>query len=103
MFAVVEIEGFQYEVKPEVQIKTQLIEGNPGDLVEFDKVLFLQDENDTHVGSPFVNAKVVASIVEHGKDDKVLVFKKKRRKGYRKLRGHRQPYTILAIKEISLS
>lgn len=103
MFAVVEIGGFQYEVKPNILIKSQLIEGKPGDIVEFDKVLFLQDENKTYVGTPFVNAKVVASIVEHKKDDKVLVFKKKRRKGYRKLRGHRQLHTILEIKEISLS
>ncbi len=103
MFAIVEIEGFQYEVEPEAKIKAQLIEGNPGDTIEFDKVLFLQDEGETFVGAPFVNAKVIASIVEHRKDDKVLVFKKKRRKGYRKLRGHRQPYTVLEIKEISLS
>ncbi len=103
MVALVEIAGFQYTVSPSSKVKAQLIEGNPGDIVEFDKVLFVDNEGEKIVGSPFVNAKVVASIVEHIKGEKVLVFKKKRRKGYRRLRGHRQQHTILEIKEIVLS
>lgn len=101
MFAIVEIGGFQYEVQPNSLIKTQLINGNPSDKVEFDKVLFIDKDGETLIGRPYVNATVKASIVAHGKDSKVIVFKKWRRNDNRKLRGHRQHYTLLEIKEIS--
>lgn len=103
MFAVVEISGFQYEVEPNAVVKTQLLSKAPGEVVEFDKVLFLDKDGEVHVGNPYVNAKVVASVVAHGKEPKVIVFKKKRRKNYRRLKGHRQHYTLLEIKEISFS
>ncbi|MCX7909209.1 MAG: 50S ribosomal protein L21 [Ignavibacteria bacterium] len=103
MLAVVEIEGFQYEVEPNAVVKTQLLQKAPGETVEFEKVLFVEKDGEVVVGNPYVQAKVVASVVAHGKEPKVIVFKKKRRKNYRRLRGHRQPYTLLEIKEISLS
>lgn len=102
MFAIVEIGGFQFEVQPNSLIKTQLINGNPGDVVEINKVLLVDKDGETLIGKPYVNATVKASIVEHSKDLKVLVFKKWRRNDNRKLRGHRQHYTLLQIKEINL-
>lgn len=103
MFAIVEIGGFQFEVQLNSLIKTQLINGNVGDEVEIKKVLFVDKEGDTLVGKPYVNATVKASIVAHSKDTKVIVFKKWRRNDNRRLRGHRQHYTLLKINEINLS
>lgn len=103
MFAVVEIEGFQYEVSPNSLLKTQLLQKATGETVEIDKVLFVEKDGEVQIGNPYVNAKVVASVVAHGKDPKVIVFKKKRRKNYRRLKGHRQHYTLLEVKEINLS
>ena len=107
MFAVVEIQGFQYEVEPNAVIKTQLLDKQPEETIEFDKVLFVEKDGEAIVGTPYVNAKVnakvKAKVLSHGKDPKVIVFKKKRRKNYRRLKGHRQHYTLLEIQEISLS
>jgi large subunit ribosomal protein L21 len=103
MFAVVEIQGFQYEVEPNAVIKTQLLDKQPEETIEFDKVLFVEKDGESIVGTPYVNAKVKAKVLSHGKDPKVIVFKKKRRKNYRRLKGHRQHYTLLEIQEISLS
>ncbi len=103
MFAVVEIQGFQYEVEPNSIVKTQFINKLPEETVEFDKVLFVENNGETIVGTPLVKAKVKARILNHGKDPKVIVFKKKRRKNYRRFKGHRQYYTLLKIEEISLS
>lgn len=103
MFAVVEIAGFQYEVEPNTVLKTQILPKAPGETVEFDKVLLVEKDGEVKIGNPYVNAKVVASVISHGKDKKVIVFKKKRRKNYRRMKGHRQHYTLLEVKEISLS
>lgn len=102
MFAIVEINGFQFEVQPNSLIKTQLINGNVGDEVEINKVLFVDTEGETLVGKPYLNVTVKSSIVAHSKDPKVIVFKKWRRNDNRRLRGHRQHYTLLEIKEINL-
>lgn len=101
MFAILEINGSQFEITPNSIIKTQLILGNPGDEIEIEKVLFVDKDGEQIIGQPYVNAKVKASIVEHGKSPKVIVFKKWRRNDNRKLRGHRQHYTLLQIKEIN--
>ncbi len=75
----------------------------PGKSVELNKVLLLVDKEDVKVGKPTVaNVSIKASVISHGKDKKVVVFKKKRRKGYRVLRGHRQQYTELQIDQISV-
>ncbi|MHB2147421.1 50S ribosomal protein L21 [Calditrichota bacterium LG25] len=102
MYAVVEIAGKQFRVMPDQKIKVPLLHVEPGQKVDFDKVLFYTDDKGTpHIGAPIVEKmKVVAAVVEHGRDKKVIVFKKKRRKGYRLKKGHRQHYTVLHIEKI---
>lgn len=103
MLAVVEIAGSQYEVEKSSTYNVPLLQGNPGDTVEFSNILLVDDNGSTIVGTPYLNGNVSAKIVEHGKGDKVLVFHKKRRKGYRKLNGHRQQYTAIEITNISIN
>ncbi|MGD0338736.1 MAG: 50S ribosomal protein L21 [Bacteroidota bacterium] len=101
MYAVVEIAGHQYKVTPSSKCFVPKLEGEAGTKVEFDKVLLLADENNIKVGAPIVDGvKVEATVLGHVKDDKVIVFKKKRRKGYRVKRGHRQQYTEIEITNI---
>ncbi len=103
MYAVVEIAGKQFRVEPAQKIKVPLLHVEPGQKVNFDKVLLFSDEKgNTHIGAPVVEKmKVEATVVEHGRDKKIIVFKKKRRKGYRLKKGHRQHYTILQIEKIA--
>lgn len=102
MYAIVDIAGKQYKVRKDQEIFIPSYEGKEGSKVEFDKVLLVDDKGKVKVGSPIVKgAKVSGKILEHGKDDKVIVFKKKRRKGYRVKRGHRQGYTKIQIDKIS--
>jgi large subunit ribosomal protein L21 len=103
MYAVVEIAGQQYEVQQDETLNVALLEGNPGDMVEFDKILLTGEGTDLTVGTPYLEGMVAAKIIEHGKDEKVLVFHKKRRKGYRKLNGHRQKYTQIQITDIKIN
>lgn len=100
MYAIVDIAGQQFKAEAGKEIFVHRLEGNPGDKVTFDKILLTDDKGKVAVGDPYVKGKVSASIVEHLKDDKVLVFKKKRRKGYRKLNGHRQYLTKVKIDSI---
>ncbi len=101
MYAVVDIAGQQFKVTKDDVIVANRIQGEEGAEVSFDKVLLLSGDDGVKVGAPYVDgAKVTAAIVEHKLGDKVLVFKKKRRKRYRVLKGHRQPLTTLKIKEI---
>tara|TARA_B100000609_G_C16831549_1_gene240934 strand:- start:43 stop:351 length:309 start_codon:yes stop_codon:yes gene_type:complete len=102
MFAVVEITGQQFEVRPQDVVKVPLLEGEPGDEVTFDKVLVGGEGDSANIGTPYIDGKVTAKIIEHGKDDKILVFHKKRRKGYRKLNGHRQHFSKIEITGIDL-
>ena len=102
MYAIVEIAGFQYRVEENKTVKVPYLGKEAGEKVEFDKVLVVSDDKDVVVGKPVVeNAKVKASVVENNKDKKVLVFKKKRRKGYRLFKGHRQLLTTVLIENIS--
>lgn len=102
MYAIVEIAGMQYKVEKDQKIYTNRLEGAEGDELTFDKVLLLDREGDVQVGSPSVaGSSVKATILAHVKGDKVIVFKKKRRKGYEKKNGHRQALTQLEIKEIA--
>jgi len=102
VFAVIKTGGKQYIVRPGDRIKVEKIEGNIGDTVEIKEVLLVNKDGDLKIGTPFVEgAKVVASILEQGKAPKVIVFKKKAKKGYKRKRGHRQYYTLLEIKEIA--
>lgn len=101
MYAIVDIAGKQFKVMQDQQIFAPKMDGDTGASVEFDNVLLVDDEGKVKVGAPKVKgAKVTAEIVEHLKGDKVIVFKKKKRKGYRVKNGHRQEYTKLVIKEI---
>jgi large subunit ribosomal protein L21 len=102
MYAIVDIAGQQFKVEKDTKVFAHRLEGKEGSKVTFDKVLLLDDKGKVTVGTPTVTgATVSAKIVAHLKDDKVLVFKKKRRKGYQKLNGHRQALTELVIEGIS--
>jgi len=103
MFAVVRTGGMQFKVVPDETVRVPRLEAEEGQQVTIDEVLLLQDGDRTIVGSPTVSgARVTAEVLAHGKDKKVIVFKMKRRKDYRRTRGHRQGYTELLIKDISL-
>ena len=94
MYAIVEIAGQQFKVEKDQQIFVHRLDAKEGSKVDFDKVLLVDNGGKVNVGAPAVEgAKVTAKVVSHVKGDKVLVFKKKRRKGYQKLNGHRQAFT----------
>jgi large subunit ribosomal protein L21 len=102
MYAIVDIAGQQFKVEKDQKLFVHRLEGEEGKKVSFDKVLLLDTGSKVAVGDPLVKgASVTAKIVEHMKADKVLVFKKKRRKGYKKLNGHRQYMTQILIEGIS--
>ncbi|MDO4190880.1 MAG: 50S ribosomal protein L21 [Bacteroidales bacterium] len=102
MYAIVEILGQQFKVEAGKKLFVhRMNEAERGSVVEFDKVLLVDNEGAVKVGAPTVTgAKIVAEVVSHVRGEKVLVFHKKRRKGFRKLNGHRQDFTELMIKEI---
>ena len=103
MYALVEIKGKQYKAVKGSVLKVDRYDAAVGDSLEFDTVLLVSDEDETKVGAPYVaGAKVTATIGETIKDKKVIVFKKKRRKGYKKTQGHRQKYTLLTVEDIKL-
>ncbi len=102
MYAVIESGGKQYRVSPGDVVKLEKIDVPVGEEVVFEQVLLVKNDQ-TIVGNPLVaGAKVLGEVVEQGKGKKIIVFKYKRRKGYRKKRGHRQLYTAVKIKEIKL-
>lgn len=102
MYAIVRTGGKQYQVAAGDQLRVEKIEGTVGDTVELSEVLLLADDQDVVIGRPTVeNATVLATIAEQGKSKKIKVFKKKRRKGYQLMKGHRQAYTALKISEIN--
>ena len=101
MYAVIATGGKQYKVSEGDVVRVEKLAGEVGSKVEISDVLLVGTEDSTKVGTPTVEkAKVSGEIVEQGKDKKILVFKMKRRKGYRKLQGHRQQYTALKIEKI---
>ena len=100
MYAVIKTGGKQYKVSAGDLLKVEKLAGAVGETIELDKVLMVGGE-EVKIGTPLLpNAKVTATIVEQGKDKKILVFKSKRRKNYRKKYGHRQPLTRLKITNI---
>ena len=101
MYAVIQTGGKQYRAVPGEEVKIEKIEGDVGASVTFDKVLLTSDGEEVNIGSPFLeNIKVMGRITRHDRDKKVIVFKYKRRKGYRKKRGHRQSHTLVRIEGI---
>ena len=101
MIAVVDILGQQFKVSENTKYYVPRLKEEPDSEVTFDQVLLLTDGKETKIGSPVVKgAKVTAKVLSHLKDEKVLVFKKKRRKGYRKQNGHRQQLTRIEVTQI---
>jgi len=101
MYAVIKTGGKQYRVAEGDLLRVEKIKGVVGEAVEFDEVLMIVNGERVEIGRPILSDfKVVGEIVEQGKGKKIIVFKSKRRKGYRKKKGHRQQYTALKIKEI---
>ena len=102
MYAIVDIQGQQTKVEPNHFVYVNRMAEEAGAEVTLDKVLLVDNDGKVSVGAPTVDgATVKATIVEHLKDDKKIVFKKKRRKGYKVKKGHRQPLTKLQIESIS--
>ena len=104
MYAIVNIYGHQYRVTEQERVKVSLLASEAGQKVTFDQVLLLDDGKTIKIGGPFVkNATVTANILEHGRDRKILIYKKKRRKGYQRKNGHRQDYTLIQIEKINVA
>ena len=102
MYAIIRTGGKQYQVAAGDTLRVEKLPGNVGDTVELDDVLLIADGDNVTVGQPVVDgARVTAKIVEQGRAKKVIVFKKKKRKGYQVKKGHRQYYTALSIEEIA--
>jgi large subunit ribosomal protein L21 len=101
MYAIVEIAGQQFKVERGVKVYVHRLDANEGAKVEFDKVLLVDNGGKVQVGTPSIDgAKVAATVLSHLKGDKVIVFKKKRRKGYQKSNGHRQQLTQILVQGI---
>jgi large subunit ribosomal protein L21 len=101
MYAIVDIAGQQFKVEQEQQVIVHRLEGEVGSKVEFSEVMLIDNDGKITVGQPFVEgAKVTGTILSHLKGDKVLIFKKKRRKGYQKASGHRQFLTKIQIESV---
>lgn len=101
MYVIVDIQGQQFKVQQDQKLFVHRINADQGSEVEFGKVMLIDNDGDVQVGAPVIEgAKVIVEVLSHVKGDKVLVFKKKRRKGYRKLNGHRQQFLEVRVKEI---
>jgi large subunit ribosomal protein L21 len=102
MYAVIKTGGKQYKVAAGDKLKVEKLDGDVGSKVVIDKILMLADGDAVTIGSPLVaGAKVNATVVSHGRGDKVMIFKFRRRKHYRKTQGHRQSYTEILISDIN--
>ena len=100
-YAIVDIGGCQCKVSPDEVVRVPKLSHEVGSEVSFDRVMFLSDGKNVHVGAPYVEGKTVqAEVVRHGRDGKIIVFKKKRRKDYRRTNGHRQEFTEIRIKAL---
>ena len=103
MYAIVEIAGQQFKVSKDLKVYVNRLTDKEGDAISFAKVLLLDDNGTVSLGAPAVEgASVEATVLQHLKGDKVIVFKKKRRKGYKKRNGHRQHLTQIQISGITL-
>ncbi|HNW51222.1 MAG TPA: 50S ribosomal protein L21 [Prolixibacteraceae bacterium] len=101
MFAIVDFGGFQYKVEKDCKVIVNRIENEVGSSFEMGKVLLIDNDGAVKVGAPVIEgAKVTAKVLEHGRGETLVVFKKKRRKGYRVRNGHRQYVTKIQIEEI---
>jgi len=104
MYAIIETGGKQYKVEPGTQIKVEKISGLLGEQVIFKNVLFVKDGEKNLTGNPFLpGAEVIGEIIRQGRDKKIVVYKRRPKKGYKKTLGHRQYFTEVKIKEIRLN
>ena len=104
MYVIVDIAGQQFKVEKDNEIFVHRLSGAEGDTVEFNKVMLVEDGDNVTVGKPVVEgASVTAKILSHVRGDKVIIFKKKRRKSYQLQKGHRQDFSKVHIESISLN
>jgi large subunit ribosomal protein L21 len=102
MYAIVEIAGLQYKVEKDQRLYVNRLNVEAGKKVKFDRVLLIEEKGDVKVGAPVIDGAVIeATVNSEVKGDKVLIFKKKRRKGYQKMNGHRQIFTSITINKIT--
>jgi large subunit ribosomal protein L21 len=102
VYAVVRLAGKQVTVKPDLKVEVPRLDAEVGSVIQCDDVLLFSDGKDVRVGQPSLDGvKITAEVLEHGREDKIIVFKMKRRKNYRRKKGHRQGYTLLKITKMS--
>lgn len=102
MYAIIKTGGKQYKVQQGDEIFVEKLAVNEGETVEFNEIIAVSTENGLQLGDAISSAKVTASVVKNGKSAKVIIYKYKAKKDYRKKQGHRQPYTKVKIESISL-
>jgi len=102
MYAVIRSGGKQYRVTPGQTLRLEKLEGDAGSRIQLSDVLLVEDGGKVQTGAPLPNASVEATIIESDRSDKILVFKKKRKKQYRRKSGHRQDFTAVRIEKISV-
>ncbi|HEU4452039.1 MAG TPA: 50S ribosomal protein L21 [Longimicrobium sp.] len=103
MYAIIRAGGHQYRAEPGKTIRIQSLDAQPGETVRFEEVLLGADGDNIKIGAPMVSgAAVTAEVVRHGRGEKIIIFKHKRRKNYRRKQGHRQGFTEVKVNEISL-
>ncbi len=102
MRAIIESGGMQFPVEDQAVIKVPKLDAEVGAKINFDKVMLVSGPNRFELGKPYLSgAKIVGEVVSHGREDKIIVFKMKKRRKYRRTRGHRQDYTAVKIVSIS--
>jgi len=103
MYAIIRAGGHQYRAEPGKTIRIQSLDAQPGETVRFEEVLLGADGDNIKIGAPVVSgAAVTAEVVRHGRGEKIIIFKHKRRKNYRRKQGHRQGFTEVKVSDISL-
>ena len=102
MYAIVEIAGKQFRVAKDMKIKVPRLTVEPGTKVQFDKVLMMEDDSGKiEFGKPVLDSRLIdATVLEHGRNKKLIIFKKKRRKGHEKKNGHRQDFSVIQVNQI---
>ena len=104
MYAIINISGKQFKASEGTKVRVPKQDGEVGSSLTFDEVLLLSSDNSTQIGNPYVKgSSVTATILNQGRDKKIIVIKKKRRKGYQRKNGHRQFYTEIEVKKINAS
>jgi len=104
MYAIINISGKQFKASEGTKVRVPKQDGEIGSSLTFDEVLLLSNDNSTQIGNPYVKgSSVTATILNQGRDKKIIVIKKKRRKGYQRKNGHRQFYTEIEVKKINAS